>query len=68
METSTKDQITNHNSKVFVVVLSCPIFWGGKIKCVRVCVCVSVCLCVRVHVHVWIVQEEVNSKKAYVKL
>ena len=61
-ETSTKDQITNHsNSKVFVVVLSCPIFSGGKNQ---VCVCVCVC----VHVHVWIVQDDVNSKKAYVKL
>ena len=66
METSTKDQITNHsNSKVFVVVLCCPIFFlGGGI----VCVCVCVCVCVRVHMHVWIVQEEVNRKKAYVKL
>ena len=42
-----------------------PFFFGGGN---RVCVCVCVCVCVRVHMHVWIVQEEVNRKKAYVKL
>ena len=69
VETSTKDPINNHSdNKAFVVVLSCPIVSGGKNQ-MCVCVCTRVCVhSAHVHVHVWIVQEDVNSKKAYVKL